>query len=71
MVAIELVKAAATRRPAPELVSKLMTACHQDGLVLLKAGTYDNVIRIMPPLVISDALLDEGLSVIEKAFAGL
>jgi 4-aminobutyrate aminotransferase / (S)-3-amino-2-methylpropionate transaminase / 5-aminovalerate transaminase len=71
MVAIELVKGGGDKTPAPELVSKLMTACHQDGLVLLKAGTYDNVIRIMPPLVISDALLDEGLSVIEKAFAGL
>ena len=63
--------AAATRRRLPDLAGKLMAACHQDGLVLLKAGTYDNVIRIMPPLVINDALLDEGLSIIEKAFASL
>ncbi len=71
MVAIELVRGDGDKTPAPELASKLMTACHQDGLVLLKAGSYDNVIRIMPPLVISDALLEDGLSVIEKAFASL
>ena len=71
MVAIELVKGGGDKTPAPELTGKLLAACHQDGLVLLKAGTYDNVIRIMPPLVINDALLDEGLSVIEKAFASL
>ena len=71
MVAIELVRGGGDKTPAPELAGKLMTACHQDGLVLLKAGSYDNVIRIMPPLVISDALLEDGLSVIEKAFASL
>jgi 4-aminobutyrate aminotransferase / (S)-3-amino-2-methylpropionate transaminase / 5-aminovalerate transaminase len=71
MVAIELVRGGGDTSPAPDLAGKLMAACHQDGLVLLKAGTYDNVIRIMPPLVINDALLDEGLSIIEKAFASL
>ncbi len=71
MVAIELVRGGGDKTPAADIAGKIASACHQDGLVLLKAGTYDNVIRIMPPLVISDALLDEGLSVIEKAFAGL
>ena len=71
MVAIELVRGGGDKTPASDIAGTIMSACHQDGLVLLKAGTYDNVIRIMPPLVISDALLDEGLSVIEKAFASL
>jgi 4-aminobutyrate aminotransferase/(S)-3-amino-2-methylpropionate transaminase len=38
---------------------------------LLKAGTYDNVVRILPPLVISDDLLIEALSVLEKAVRAL
>ena len=36
---------------------------------MLKAGTYDNVIRLLPPLVIGEDLLNEGLDVLEKALA--
>jgi 4-aminobutyrate aminotransferase/(S)-3-amino-2-methylpropionate transaminase len=71
MVAIELVRGGGDATPAPELATRLLKACHEQGLLLLKAGTYDNVVRIVPPLVISDDLLDDGLSVIEKALAAL
>jgi 4-aminobutyrate aminotransferase/(S)-3-amino-2-methylpropionate transaminase len=70
MVAMELVRPG-SRTPAPDTASRLLAACHAEGLLLLRAGTYDNVVRIVPPLVISDELVDDGLSVIEKALAAL
>ena len=39
------------------------------GLVLLSAGTYGNVVRILVPLTVEEAVLDEGLDVLEKALA--
>jgi 4-aminobutyrate aminotransferase / (S)-3-amino-2-methylpropionate transaminase / 5-aminovalerate transaminase len=44
-------------------------ACHAAGVVVLTAGTYGNVLRFLPPLVIPDQLLMEGLDVLESAFA--
>jgi 4-aminobutyrate aminotransferase/(S)-3-amino-2-methylpropionate transaminase len=41
--------------------------CHQQGVVVLTCGTYGNVVRLLPPLVIGDDLLDEGLGVLEGA----
>jgi 4-aminobutyrate aminotransferase / (S)-3-amino-2-methylpropionate transaminase / 5-aminovalerate transaminase len=70
MVGLELVRPG-TRAPAPDVAGRLLAACHAEGLLLLRAGTYDNVVRIIPPLVISDELVDDGLSVIEKALATL
>ena len=49
----------------------MLARCHMDGVIILKAGTYDNVVRILPPLVISDELLNEGLEVLEKALRAL
>jgi 4-aminobutyrate aminotransferase/(S)-3-amino-2-methylpropionate transaminase len=46
----------------------LEEACRQ-GVIVLKAGTYDNVIRLLPPLTIDEGLLSEGLDVLEKALA--
>jgi 4-aminobutyrate aminotransferase/(S)-3-amino-2-methylpropionate transaminase len=44
-------------------------ACHRAGLVTLTCGTFGNVLRFLPPLAISDGLLDEGLGILEDAFA--
>jgi 4-aminobutyrate aminotransferase/(S)-3-amino-2-methylpropionate transaminase len=44
-------------------------ACHAAGLVVLTCGTFGNVLRFLPPLVIPDHLLDEGLGIVEQAFA--
>ncbi len=68
MLAFELVRPGTTT-PDPGLTSAVAAACHRAGLVALTCGTFGNVIRLLPPLVIDDALLDEGLGIIEQAFA--
>jgi 4-aminobutyrate aminotransferase/(S)-3-amino-2-methylpropionate transaminase len=69
MLAIELVHDRATQEPAPELAERVITAATQRGLLLLKAGIYSNCIRVLCPLVIGDAELDEALAVWEEALA--
>ena len=69
MLAIELVHDRATKEPAPELAERVITAATERGLLLLKAGIYSNCIRVLCPLVIGDAELDEALAVWEEALA--
>ncbi|GHJ36338.1 4-aminobutyrate--2-oxoglutarate transaminase [Streptomyces sp. TS71-3] len=71
MLAIELVKDRTTKEPAPEATAKLAKACHAAGLVVLTTGTYSNVVRFLPPLVIPEHLLNEGLDILEQALADL
>ena len=70
MQAIELVKSG-TNEPNPEAVAHIVKFCQQKGVLILTAGTYGNVIRFLPPLVIEDHLLNDALSVIEEAFESL
>ena len=67
MVGIELVTDRDTKEPAPKETAGAIESCYRDGVVVLKAGTFDNVIRLLPPLTIDDGLLDEGLDVLEHA----
>ena len=67
MLAIELVDDPATKRPAPEVATKVVEAAADRGLLLLKSGIYSNCIRVLVPLVITDAQLDEALGVWEDA----
>ncbi len=67
MLAIELVRDRATKEPAPELAQAVIDAATERGLLLLKAGVYSNCIRVLCPLVITDAELDEALDVWEEA----
>jgi 4-aminobutyrate aminotransferase/(S)-3-amino-2-methylpropionate transaminase len=67
MLAIELVADRGTKEPAADLASKVVEAAAERGLLLLKAGIYSNCIRVLTPLVISDAELDEALDVWEQA----
>ncbi|HEV3173695.1 MAG TPA: 4-aminobutyrate--2-oxoglutarate transaminase, partial [Actinocrinis sp.] len=60
-----------TKNPAPAIASKVAAACHTAGLVVLTCGTYGNVLRFLPPLVIGDDLLNEGLDIVEQAFDSL
>ncbi|TSE24645.1 5-aminovalerate aminotransferase DavT [Tepidimonas sediminis] len=69
MVAIELFEGGDLTRPAAELTRRLCAEALQRGLVLLSCGLYGNVIRILVPLTASDALLDEGLAIMEAALA--
>jgi 4-aminobutyrate aminotransferase / (S)-3-amino-2-methylpropionate transaminase / 5-aminovalerate transaminase len=69
MLAIELVHDRGTKDPAPELASAVVEAAAARGLLLLKSGIYSNCIRVLLPLVISEAELDEALGVWEDALA--
>jgi 4-aminobutyrate aminotransferase/(S)-3-amino-2-methylpropionate transaminase len=69
MVAMELVEDRETKAPAKGATGRLIEECYRQGVVILKAGTYDNVIRLLPPLTIAEELLSEGLDVLEKALA--
>jgi len=71
MAAVELVTDRDTKTPAAEATQAVAKHCHTNGLVVLTCGTYGNVLRFLPPLVMPDHLLDEGLGVIEEAFAAL
>jgi 4-aminobutyrate aminotransferase/(S)-3-amino-2-methylpropionate transaminase len=68
MVAIELVGPDGIT-PDKAATARVAAACHAQGVLVLSAGTYGNVLRLLPPLVIPDDLLDEGLGVIETALA--
>ncbi|GAB3687878.1 4-aminobutyrate--2-oxoglutarate transaminase [Actinocorallia lasiicapitis] len=68
MIAIELVKPGTTE-PDPARAAELAKKCHAQGLLVLTAGTYGNVLRFLPPLVIPEHLLNEGLDLLENAFA--
>jgi 4-aminobutyrate aminotransferase/(S)-3-amino-2-methylpropionate transaminase len=70
MIAVELVKPGTTE-PDDALAGAVAKACHAQGVVVLTAGTYGNVLRFLPPLVMPKHLLDEALTVIEEAFLSL
>ncbi|MER7366797.1 4-aminobutyrate--2-oxoglutarate transaminase [Nonomuraea wenchangensis] len=70
MIAIELVEPG-TKEPNPTAVQAVVKRCHAEGLLVLTAGTYGNVLRFLPPLVMPEHLLEEGLGILEKAIAEL
>ena len=65
MQALELVRSRATREPADEETKHVSQYCYEHGLVTITAGSYGNVIRLLMPLVITDAQMDEALDVLE------
>jgi 4-aminobutyrate aminotransferase/(S)-3-amino-2-methylpropionate transaminase len=67
MRAIELVKSAQTREPAPDETKQVGKYCYEHGLITLSAGSYGNVIRVLVPLVATAEQMDEGLDVLEAA----
>ena len=70
MLALELVEPGGTR-PSPDAAKRVAAACHAEGVLVLVCGTFGNVIRLLPPLVIDEELLDDGLTVLEKAVRAL
>jgi 4-aminobutyrate aminotransferase/(S)-3-amino-2-methylpropionate transaminase len=60
-----------TLDPDPAAAATVARACHAAGVVVLTCGTFGNVIRLLPPLVIPDDLLDEGLTILEDAITAL
>jgi 4-aminobutyrate aminotransferase/(S)-3-amino-2-methylpropionate transaminase len=71
MLALELVHDPSTKEPAPDLATRVAEEALERGLLLLKAGVYGNCIRVLVPLVITDAQLDEALGVWEEALDGV
>ncbi len=69
MVAIELCKNGDPHQPDADLTKRMVAEAQQRGLILLSCGVYANVIRVLVPLVASDALLDEGLDIMAAALA--
>ena len=66
MIAIEFVKPG-TDEPDADRCGRVAKHCHEQGVLVLTAGTYGNVIRFLPPMSIGDDLLDEGLTILEQA----
>lgn len=71
MCAVELVRNTGTREPADAETKEVAKYCYEHGLITITAGTFNNVIRILVPLVVSDEQFEEGLSVIEAALASV
>jgi len=67
MMALELVADRKSKAPDKATTQALLAAALQRGLILLSAGTYGNVVRVLAPLTTPDPILDEGLDVMEQA----
>lgn len=71
MIAFEMVHQGDPSQPNSELCAKLLANCAKRNLIIISAGTYKNVIRILSPLTISDEQLETGLGIIEEEFEKL
>lgn len=71
MCAIEFVTDRKTKTPAKQLASQILKEAQKRGVIALNAGIYDNVVRLLMPLVITDEQLEEGLDVLEEAIAAV
>ncbi len=71
MQALELVRSRQTRAPADEETKQVAQYCYEHGVILITAGTYGNIIRLLMPLVVTDAQMDEALDVLESALAAV
>jgi 4-aminobutyrate aminotransferase/(S)-3-amino-2-methylpropionate transaminase len=71
MIAFELVTSYGGNEPNPDAAKALCAKALDNGLVLLSCGVFGNVIRILAPLTASDAIIDEGLAIIEKSLAAM
>jgi 4-aminobutyrate aminotransferase / (S)-3-amino-2-methylpropionate transaminase / 5-aminovalerate transaminase len=70
MQAIELVRPGTTN-PAPDVAAAIAKHCHADGVVVLTCGTYGNVLRFLPPLVMPEHLLEEAFDVVAEAVSSV
>jgi 4-aminobutyrate aminotransferase / (S)-3-amino-2-methylpropionate transaminase / 5-aminovalerate transaminase len=69
MQAIELVKDRKTKEPAPEAAKSIIKRCHQRGLIIITAGIFSNVIRLLMPVTIPADQLERGLEILDQAIA--
>jgi len=71
MIGMELVKDRESKEPAPDETKQIATRCFEKGLIVLSCGVYHNVIRILVPLVISNAQLEQGFKILEDSLKEL
>jgi len=69
MVGMELVTDRKTKEPATALTRQLVDRCREKGLLMISSGTHSNIIRPLMPLIITDAQLEKGLSIIEETLS--
>lgn len=67
MIGVEFVKDRETKEPYPELVKKITDYCFKHGVIFLNAGLFGNVVRFLPPLVITKKQLTYGVDILEEA----
>ena len=67
MVGLELVVDERTKEPAALAAAAVVKRCHAHGVLIMKAGTYDNVVRLLAPLVIGEDELHRGLDILVDA----
>jgi len=67
MQLVEFVKDRETREPDPDLTLEIIRDAVSKGVILIRAGLFSNCIRLLPPVVMTDDQLKEGLEVLERA----
>ncbi len=71
MQALELVRSRTTQQPADSETAQISRYCYEHGLVLITAGSYSNVLRLLMPIVVTDDQMDEAMDVLEAALASV
>jgi 4-aminobutyrate aminotransferase / (S)-3-amino-2-methylpropionate transaminase / 5-aminovalerate transaminase len=71
MRAIELVRSTEKKEPAKEETEQIVRYCYTHGLIMISAGSYGNVLRLLVPLIITDDQLNEGLDILQAAIASV
>lgn len=71
MLALEFVRDRESKEPAPELVDQIVKQAREQGLLLLKAGLYGNVVRILVPLVVKEPLISRSLEILSAVVKGV
>ncbi len=69
MLAIELIVPGSDKKPNPQAVTQTINLCLENGLLPYMAGTYGQVVRFIPPLIVTSAQIDEALAILDKALA--
>jgi diaminobutyrate-2-oxoglutarate transaminase len=71
MLGVELVHDKESQKPAPELAQQVRTLCHQNGLLIEIGGHYNNVARLLPPLILTEDLAMKGLEILTDTITSI
>jgi 4-aminobutyrate aminotransferase-like enzyme len=68
MVAVELVRDRASKEPAPDVLGRVQNEAKRRGLIIGRGGLHANVIRICPPLIVSEGDVDDAVGILDASF---